>query len=220
MLNYFTNKTASGDLCLNSTGIITVIAVLIILFAVISLIPKQKRESKFSTKQLVFSAICLGLAVVTSTFKLFEAPMGGSVTLCSMLFLTLIGYWYGPSIAFTASFAFGFIQLFIHPTILSIPQVFLDYILAFGAFGLAGLFSNKKYGLIKGYIVSMFARWFIATISGVVFFAAYAGDQNVWIYSMSYNAFYLAIEGAITVVVLAVPPVYNAFTTVKKLALE
>lgn len=220
MLKLIANVNADGEYSLNTVGIIAVIVILLGLFAAISLIQKQKRSTKFSTKQLVFSSICMALAVATSMMKLFEAPMGGSVTLCSMLFLTLIGYWYGPSIGFSAAFAFGFIQLFLNPYIISFPQMILDYILAYGVFGLSGLFANKKYGLIKGYVVCVVARWICATLSGVIFFASYAGKQNVWIYSMTYNGFYLGIEGIITLFVIAIPAVYYGFAQVKKIALE
>ena len=38
----------------------------------------------------------IALAMVTSYIKVWEMPMGGSVTLLSMLFICLIGYWFGP----------------------------------------------------------------------------------------------------------------------------
>ena len=49
-------------------------------------------EKKIKTKQLVFSAVAMALAMITSFLKLFDAPMGGSVTLFSMLFICCIGY--------------------------------------------------------------------------------------------------------------------------------
>ena len=39
-----------------------------------------------STKKLVYSAMGIALALVTSYLKLWKMPMGGSVTLLSMLF--------------------------------------------------------------------------------------------------------------------------------------
>ena len=32
---------------------------------------------------------------MASYIRVFKMPWGGSVTLCSMLFICLIGYWYG-----------------------------------------------------------------------------------------------------------------------------
>ena len=45
-----------------------------------------------------FSAAALALGFITSYVKIIDMPWGGSVTLCSMLFITLIGYWYGPKV--------------------------------------------------------------------------------------------------------------------------
>lgn len=111
-------------------------------------------KKKFSAKQLAFSAMAIALAMVTSMIKLFDMPMGGSVTLLSMLFIVLIGYWYGLGAGLTAAFAYGILQLVVDPYIISVPQMLVDYLFAFGALGLSGLFSKSKHGLIKGMICS------------------------------------------------------------------
>lgn len=100
----------------------------------------------------------------------------------------------------------------------------VDYIFAFGALGLAGVFANKKYGLVKGYIVAVIGRFFFAVLSGVVFFAAYApvtiGNKTIdaLIYSVTYNGSYLAVEGIITIIVISIPPVKKALDYVKQMA--
>ena len=224
MLKLFATKVDDGwggfEYNIKPLGYAVMILVFLILLVVISSLRKQERKSTFSTKQLVFAAIAMALAVATSYLKLFDAPMGGSITLCSMLFITLIGYWYGPAIGLTSAVAYGLLQLIIDPYVISLPQMFIDYICAFGALGLSGFFTNKKHGLIKGYLLGIFGRFVFATLSGVIFFASYAGDMNPWIYSISYNFFYIAIEGAITVVVIAIPQVASALNEVKKFALE
>lgn len=177
-------------------------------------------KKKMSTKQLVFSAVAIALATVTSMIKLFDMPMGGSVTLFSMLFIVLIGYWYGLGGGLTAAIAYGILQLVIDPYILSLPQMLTDYLLAFGALGLAGLFSNAKHGLIKGYIVGVLGRYFFSFLSGWIFFGMYAPANfpNAVVYSLAYNGAYLGAEAAITLIILALPPVSNALLTVKKQA--
>ena len=119
-----------------------------------------------NARQLVFSAMAITLATVTSMIKLFDMPMGGSMTLLSMLFIVLVGYWYGLGGGLTAAFAYGILQLIIDPYILSLPQMLVDYLFAFGALGLSGLFSNSKHGLIKGYIAGVLGRYFFAFLSG------------------------------------------------------
>lgn len=75
--------------------------------------------------------------------------MGGSVTLFSMLFICCIGYWYGLRTGIMTGVAYGLLQLISDPYIISLPQMITDYILAFGALGLSGIFCNKKNGLVK-----------------------------------------------------------------------
>ena len=96
-----------------------------------------------------------------------------------------------------------------------------DYLLAFGALGLSGLFSNKKNGLIKGYIAGVLGRYFFAFLSGLIFFASYAegSGMSAPVYSLAYNGSYLGCEAAMTLIVLAVPAVNKAFARVKQMAI-
>ena len=98
---------------------------------------------KMKTKYLVYAAVAIALAMVTSRIKLFSLPMGGEVTLLSMLFVVLVGYWYGPGPGFAAGAAYGLLQFVIEPYFFTIPQVIVDYPLAFGALGLSGFFHNS-----------------------------------------------------------------------------
>ena len=174
-----------------------------------------------TTRQLMFSAMAMALATVTSMIKLFDAPMGGSVTLCSMLFIVLIGYWYGPKVGILTGVAYGILQLVIDPYILSLPQMIVDYPLAFGALGMSGFFANSKNGLQKGYLLGIFGRWVFAFLSGYIFCAYYAWDGwNPAAYSAVYNLSYIGIEGVITLILISLPPVKNALVSVKKLALD
>ena len=225
MSEIFATKVDDGwggfEYTLKPFGYVTIIVVLILLFVAIAVLRKQSTKRAFNTKQLVFAAIAMALAIVTSYIRLFKLPNGGSITLCSMLFITLIGYWYGHKIGLTTALAYGLLQLIIEPYIISIPQMLMDYILAFGALGLSGFFSNQKHGLIKGYIVGVFGRFIFSTLSGVIFFANYAPEgQNVWLYSIGYNGSYLAIEAVITIIILVIPQVSSALYLIKKIALE
>lgn len=177
---------------------------------------------KIHTKQLVFSAVALALASVASIIKPFSLPMGGSVTLFSMLFIVLIGYWYGPYVGLTAAVAYGLLQFIMGPYFYSIPQFFTDYPLAFGSLGLSGFFWKKKNGLIKGYIVGVLGRYFFAFLSGLLFFASYAkgSGMSAPIYSLVYNGSYLLTEGVITLIIISLPPVANALNKMKALAQE
>lgn len=180
-----------------------------------------KGGKRITTRQIMFSAMAMALATVTSMIKLFDAPMGGSVTLCSMLFIVLIGYWYGPKVGILTGVAYGILQLVIDPYILSLPQMIVDYPLAFGALGISGFFANSKNGLQKGYLLGIFGRWVFAFLSGCIFFAYYAWEGwNPAAYSAVYNLSYIGIEGVITLIIISLPPVKHALASVKKLALD
>lgn len=169
-----------------------------------------------NTRKLVFSSMGIALAMVTSYIKVWEMPMGGSVTLLSMLFICLIGYWFGPRYGLITGIAYGILQFVVDPYMVSLPQALFDYPLAFGALGLSGFFSNKKYGLQAGYAVGVLGRFVFSTLSGVIFFASYAPEgMNPWAYSSLYQGTYLGAEGIVTLIVLSIPPVSKALASVK-----
>ena len=207
---------------LTTAGYVSLIIAMLVVFAVGCFLFRNRTSKKNDTKQLVFSAMAIALAVVTSMLKLFHLPMGGSVTLFSMLFICLIGYWYGFGAGLTTAISYGFLQLLIDPYIISIPQMLVDYIFAFGALGLSGLFSNKKHGLIIGYIVGVLGRYFFAFLSGMIFFGTYAADYNMAapIYSLVYNGAYIGAEAVLTLILIGIPPVNNALAKIKTMALN
>ncbi len=169
-----------------------------------------------NTRKLVFSAMGIALAMVTSYIKVWEMPMGGSVTLLSMLFICLIGYWFGPRYGLITGIAYGILQFVVDPYMVSLPQVLFDYPLAFGALGLSGFFSDKKYGLQTGYVAGVLGRFVFSTLSGVIFFASYAPEgMNPWVYSSLYQGTYLGAEGIVTLIILSIPPVSKALASVK-----
>ena len=208
--------------------VISGIAVFCILIF-IAILYDRKNSKKFSVKQLVFAAVAIALGMVLSNFKLYRFPQGGSITWFSMLFVTLVGYWFGPGIGIMGGLAYGLLQMIIDPYIISLPQLLIDYPLAFGALGLSGFFSERKNGLIPGYVCGVLGRWAFATLSGVVFFGTYATDIEMYgmtlkvgssplLYSLTYNGIYLLAEGILTVILLAIPPVGEAMRYVRRQA--
>ena len=187
---------------------------------------EPKKKSLFSTKQLVFCAMAIALGFAASYVKIFTMPWGGSITLCSMLFVALIGYWYGPKIGLCAGFAYGLLQFMQDggSYILSPLQACLDYIVAFAALGCSGFFTNQKNGLIKGYVAAMLARGLFHTIGGYLYWMDYMPDSFPAslsaIYPIAYNYSYILAEGVITIILLCLPPVKRAMASVKKLAVQ
>ena len=181
----------------------------------------KMKSGKLTVKQLAFCAMAIALGTVLSNIKLFHFPTGGSITLLSMLVICLPGYWFGLGAGIATGVAYGVLQLLIDPYVLYPMQLIVDYILAFGALGLSGLFSNAKFGLIKGYISGVLGRYVFAVISGWIFFGAYAWEGwSALPYSLVYNAIYIFAEAAVTLVILSIKPVRNLFTKLKDMALN
>ena len=234
-MSLFFNKE-DGYFTLTTGGVIAVIVIIAILVILTALLREKPVDTEaeqkstvsakkgFSAKQLVFSAAALALGFATSFIKIVPMPWGGSVTLCSMLFVTLIGYWYGPKIGLVAGFAYGLLQ-FVQDGgsyILSPLQACLDYIVAFAALGLSGLFYKKANGLLKGYVFAIFARGVFHTIGGYLYWMDYMPENFpsslAAIYPIAYNYAYILAEGLITIVILSLPPVKGAMARVKKMA--
>lgn len=164
----------------------------------------------FKTKILTESSIALALATILSQIKLLQMPQGGSVSL-EMLPIIFIALRWGVKSGILLGSAFGFLQFFIGGYIVHWAQLVLDYPLAFGVLGLAGLarFFIKEKDLTERmtYVIvfTIFAgllRFLAHFISGVVFFAEYAGEEGVILYSLIYNATYLMPEIIITAIAI------------------
>ena len=176
------------------------------------------RSGKLTVKQLVFCAISIALGTILSEIKIINFPWGGSTTLLSMLVICLPGYFFGLGAGLLTGIAYGALQLLVDPYVLFPMQLVMDYFLAFGALGLSGLFSNARHGLLKGYLVGILGRYVFTVLSGWIFFAEYAWEGwPVLPYSLVYNGIYIFAEAAITLVVLALPPVQKAIGTIKKM---
>lgn len=184
-------------------------------------VPTGRAKGKLTAKQLAFCAMAIALGTVLSNVKLFEFPTGGSLTLLSMLPVCLPGFFFGLGAGLLTGIAYGVLQLLLDPYVLYPTQLVVDYLLAFGALGLSGLFSNAKNGLLKGYLTAVCGRYVFAVISGWLFFGAYAWEGwKPLPYSLAYNAIYIFTEAALTVIILLLPPVKRAMVSVKKMSLE
>ena len=164
-----------------------------------------------SIKQISYCAICITLALVLSQIRLFAMPQGGSVTACSMLFIVLIGYWFGPKVGITAGVAYGFLRIFLGAFIIHPAQFVLDYLLPSAALGAFGFFRSKKWGLYFAYVVGVACAFLGHFVSGIIFFGAYAPEgQNVAFYSAVYNLSHILPEMAITLVLISLPQLRRA----------
>ena len=203
--------------------IVTIVLAVLALVAAFFLTGKSTKTKKASPRQLAFCSAALALGFVTSYIK-FSLPFGGSVTAFSMLFIVLIGYWYGAKTGILVGFVYGIMQFLQEPYVLSLFQVCCDYLLAFAALGLGGFFRNKKHGLFKGYLVAILMRGAFHALGGYLYWMDYMPDEFpkaiAFLYPIVYNYSYILAEGVLTVILLSIPAVKKALEQVKQLALS
>ncbi|NLY85215.1 MAG: energy-coupled thiamine transporter ThiT [Tissierellia bacterium] len=167
-------------------------------------------KKRLRVRILAEGGMMIALATILSYLKIYDAPMGGSVTAGSMIPIILFAIRWGivPGLAIGA--CHGILQFILEPYFYHPIQFLLDYPLAFGLLGLAGIIFhfkekdsfNKYIRIFLSIFLGIFGRMVCHVLSGVVFFAEYAGDKNPWIYSIQYNAFYLVPEFIISFIVI------------------
>ena len=166
---------------------------------------------KIETKKLTLSAVMIALSLVLSMVKIYELPLGGSITLLSMLPVATIAICYGTKWGLITSSLYAALQIFVDLAKLMgygmtpltwIGCLLFDYILAYGALGLAGIFRKRGTpGMCLGVTVALVVRFISHFISGAIVFAVFCPDGwNVYLYSLAYNGSYMLPELIITVI--------------------
>ena len=169
----------------------------------------MKRNSK--TYPLVEGALMVAVAQILSVIKLWEMPWGGSIVL-AMVPIILYAVRWGLGKGLTAAFAFGVLQfMFDGGFAIGWESIIGDYLLAFTALGLAGLFHGRKYGIFFGTIVGGLARFVVHYVVGATVWAAYMPEEflglqmgSPWFYSCLYNIVYMGPNILITLAVFAI----------------
>ncbi len=150
------------------------------------------------TKRLTESAMLIAVAVILEFLsKTFipEMTFGGQLTIVSMLPIVLISYRHGMKWGFLASFAYALIEMAIGgKTVVAAfqPGYFgdetmivnalimcvLDYVVAYTALGLGGIFRNRianpGLSLMCGSLAALGARYVVHIASGYILFAGWA----------------------------------------------
>lgn len=168
----------------------------------------------FKTRRLTESAIMIALAAVLSLVKVFEMPLGGSITAASMVPIIFVALRYGTRwgvlVAVTSSVMQMMESFWAPPTKTIwafIAVILLDYVIAFGVLGLAPKFAKA----FKGKIVSgaIFATICVCALRFVCHFTSgmiiwHTGDPAIsdWVWSLSYNGSFMIPETIISAVVI------------------
>ena len=179
------------------TSVWIILVVLVALAAV--LLGITRTGKKWNAKMLSYGALSIALSFVLSCIRLYRMPQGGSVTPASMLPLMLFAAAYGVGPGMLAGLAYGVLQYLQGGWFANIWQFALDYLLAFAALGLVGLFrSDKKPWLLYvGMVVAALGRALSATLAGILFW------DTAPLASLIYNGTYL-IPDTLICILLAV----------------
>ena len=207
------------------------------------------------TKRLTESAMLIAVAIILELLsKMFipEMTFGGQLTIVSMLPIVLISYRHGTKWGFLAAFTYALIEMVIgaknvaaafqpgyfgDATMIgnAIIMCLLDYVVAYTALGLGGVFRNKiqipGLSLMAGALVALSARYVAHILSGYILFSGWAEwfftqeGFPAWgaklaeslspealglVYSVVYNGLYMVPEmilTAIAAILLARPQI-------------
>ncbi len=171
---------------------------------------------KQKIRRIVETALMLALSTILAELAVIKFPFGGSVTIFSQVPMVVISYRYGVKWGIFSGLTMGVIQTlfgmgnfaYVSGIGAYLILLFADYIIAFGALGLGGMFEkvkNQAVALALGGAVVSVIRFLCHFISGVTIWGDYTnGAKEVWLYSLEYNGGYMLPELIITVVGCAV----------------
>ena len=163
---------------------------------------------------MVECAIMIALATILSVLKIVDMPVGGSVTLASMLPIVIIAYRHGIGYGMASALVASILQLLLGLENFSyvtgwqsvIALALFDYLLAYAIFGLGGIFKrvvrNPALAMLAGISLGNVVRYVCHVISGATIWAGLpVPDAASLSYSLSYNAVYMIPELIISALV-------------------
>ncbi len=166
------------------------------------------KDSENNAKYVTYAGVCIATSYALSFVKFLQMPQGGSITLASMLPLMLFAYKFGTKKGVLAGFVYGLLQLIQNPVIYHPLQMFMDYMVAFSALGLTGMF--RKFNFLKDNDVAKFAlgafvagtlRYLCHVVTGIFVFYTWAEEgYSAVAWGFVYNAF-VFVDLAIVLVV-------------------
>ena len=161
--------------------------------------------------RLVESGLMLATATVLSMVKVLDLPYGGSITAFSALPILLVAYRHGTTWGLFTAIAHSLMQLMLGANTLSyatsgtaaIAIVVLDYLLAFSALGLGGIFrrrcQSQSGALVLGALLTGCVRYLCHVIAGCTVWAGLSIPTGAALtYSLAYNATYMIPEVLVT----------------------
>ena len=171
-------------------------------------------KTHLQIRALTEGAVMVAAAVALSFVKVVDLPNGGSVNL-SAFPLVLYAVRWGVGQGLLSGLVFGIVNMLLDGAVgWGWQCIFLDYLLAFSAIGLAGLFKGKPWGIFAGALVGNLARFVFHFLSGITLWrimepTSVSGLESLGtfsnpnLYSLVYNGSYMLPNTIITVLIAA-----------------
>ena len=171
---------------------------------------KNRSKEQLNVRMLCEGAVMVVIAQVLGYLKLWEMPWGGSISL-SMLPILFFACRWGVGPGLMSGFVLGMLQfMFDGGFALGWQSLIGDYLVAFTALGLAGLFRGRPSSIFLGTVTGSLARFLVHYVVGATIWAEYMPEvffgmtmTTPWFYSLLYNGFYMSIDMALCLVIFA-----------------
>ena len=167
-------------------------------------------KSHRQIRMLCEGAVMVVLAQILAYIKLWEMPWGGSVCLVMLpIFFFACRWGVGPGLM--SGFVLGMLQfMFDGGFALGWQSLIGDYLVAFTALGVAGLFRGRPSSIFLGTVTGSLARFLVHYVVGATIWAEYMPEMffgmtmtTPWFYSLLYNGFYMSIDMVLCLLALA-----------------
>ena len=144
-------------------------------------------------------ALMVALSIALSYVEIDIGAQGGDVGFTIIPIIIFALRWGTlPGIAVGA--VFGALKFFLGGYAFNWASILLDYAVAYGAVGLAGLVKTFKmkesaYSDVLAAFIGGAARFIVHFISGITVYAEFApAGQHLWVYSLLYNGAYMPVS--------------------------
>ena len=201
---------------------------------------ENKKRVEALTVSAIMIAFSISISAICAVMPFLNLPFGGGFTIASMLPIIIVAYMYGTEWGFLTAFAYSIMQMLLGFNTVSaffmpgdsqmvwwraVLVILIDYVIAYTVLGFGGIFRKKfstGIAICLGSIVAISLRYLAHTISGAIFFGAWAewfftqdgfpswgqailntfsGNSLAVVYSLIYNGTYMIPEIIITAIV-------------------
>lgn len=168
----------------------------------------RPRAGRTRVRMLCEGALLVAAAQILSYVKFLELPNGGSLT-PAMFPVLLFAVRWGWKDGLLGGLVLGILQfMFDGGFALGWQSILGDYLLAFTALGLAGVFRGRRWGIFAGTVLGCAGRFLVHYVVGATIWAGYMPGEflsmtmtSPWFYSLLYNGVYMLPNMALALVI-------------------